>query len=94
MHDPIALSLTANGRPVPRLVAPHTTRLDFLRDALKLKGTRECCAVGECGACTVIMDGVSVNACLALAVEAQGRAIKTVEARRLAGNSARYSTAS
>jgi CO/xanthine dehydrogenase Mo-binding subunit/aerobic-type carbon monoxide dehydrogenase small subunit (CoxS/CutS family) len=73
------VELVVNGQPVSREVAPHVSLLDFLRDALGLTGAKECCAVGECGACTVIVDGQPVNACLMLAVESQGTAIETVE---------------
>jgi len=73
------IDLVVNGQPVSRDVAPHVTLLDFLRDELNLKGAKECCAVGECGACTVIVDGQSINSCLFLAVEAQGAAVETVE---------------
>ena len=73
------VDLVVNGRPVSREVAPHISLLDFLRDDLGLKGAKECCAVGECGACTVIVDGQPVNACLMLAVEGQGTTIETVE---------------
>jgi len=79
MADPIELTLTVNGQRVTRSVAPHVTLLDFLRDDLKLKGAKECCSVGECGACTVIVDGVPVNSCLTLAVEGQGMRVETVE---------------
>ena len=68
-----------NGTPITRDVAAHISLLDFLRDDLGLKGAKECCAVGECGACTVIVDGEPVNSCLMLAVEGQGKTIETVE---------------
>ncbi len=73
------ITLTVNGQPVTRAVKPATSLLDFLRDDLDLKGAKECCAVGECGACTVIVDGQSVNACLMLAAETDGAQIETVE---------------
>lgn len=68
-----------NGKPVSLEAAAHTSLLDFLRDTLDLKGAKECCAVGECGACTVIVDGEPVNSCLMLAMEAEGKSIETVE---------------
>src|SRR5574338_567395 len=60
-------------------VAVHHTLLDVLRDRLGLTGTKECCAEGECGACTVLLDGRAVNACLVLGVEADGASVTTVE---------------
>ncbi|MEM9344163.1 MAG: (2Fe-2S)-binding protein, partial [Pseudomonadota bacterium] len=73
------VDLVVNGRPVSRSVSAHCSLLDFIRDDLGLKGAKECCAVGECGACTVIVDGASVNSCLMLAVEGDGKTIETVE---------------
>jgi carbon-monoxide dehydrogenase small subunit len=71
--------LTVNGRERSIDVEPHHTLLDVLRDDLGLTGTKECCLVGECGACTVIVDGLSVDSCLVLGVEADGSALTTVE---------------
>ena len=70
---------TVNGLPIVKKTAAHTSLLDFLRDDLDLTGAKECCAVGECGACTIMVDGDPVNACLLLAVEAEGKTIETVE---------------
>jgi aerobic carbon-monoxide dehydrogenase small subunit len=73
------IELTVNGRSRSVEVAVHHTLLEALRDDLGLTGTKECCLVGECGACTVLIDGVSVDSCLMLAVEADGRSVTTVE---------------
>jgi aerobic carbon-monoxide dehydrogenase small subunit len=74
---PIAVAV--NGRPRMLEVLPHHTLLEVLRADLALTGTKECCLVGECGACTVLVDGESVDSCLMLAVEADGAAVTTVE---------------
>jgi carbon-monoxide dehydrogenase small subunit len=73
------IELTVNGRPRSVEVAVHHTLLEALRDDLRLTGTKECCLVGECGACTVLVDGASVDSCLMLAVEADGASVTTVE---------------
>ena len=72
--------LTVNGAEyfLPDLDA-HTTLLDALRDHLQLTGSKKGCALGACGACTVIIDGRRVNSCLTLAVMSQGKAITTIE---------------
>jgi carbon-monoxide dehydrogenase small subunit len=75
----IRVRATVNGRDRAFEVDPHHTLLESLRDDLGLTGTKECCLVGECGACTVIVDGRSVDSCLVLAVEADGATIETVE---------------
>lgn len=77
--QPIPITLTVNGRPRALDVQPHHTLLDVLRDEMGLTGTKECCLVGECGACTVIIDGRSVDSCLVLAVEADGSELTTIE---------------
>jgi aerobic-type carbon monoxide dehydrogenase small subunit (CoxS/CutS family) len=79
MAETIPIELTVNGRRRALTVAPHDTLLDVLRDDLGLTGTKECCHVGECGACTVIVDGRVVDSCLMLAVEADGAEVATVE---------------
>ncbi len=79
MTDPVAVALSVNGRMRELRVPPQRTLLDALRDDLGLTGTKECCLVGECGACTVLVDGRSVDACLVLAAEADGWAVTTVE---------------
>ena len=73
------IELTVNRRQRSVDVEPHHTLLEILRDDLGLTGTKECCLVGECGACTVIVDGESIDSCLMLGVEAGGAAITTVE---------------
>ena len=73
------LELTVNGRSRSIEVLAHHTLLDVLREDLGLTGTKECCLVGECGACTVILDGRSVDSCLVLGVEANGAFVTTVE---------------
>ena len=75
----VPIRLTVNGRPRELAVAAHHTLLDVLRDDLGLTGTKECCLVGECGACTVILDGRSADSCLVLAAEADGGTVLTVE---------------
>jgi aerobic carbon-monoxide dehydrogenase small subunit len=77
VHTPMACMV--NGQPQALDVAAHHTLLDVLRDQLGLTGTKSCCEQGECGACTVLIDGHAVNACLVLAMEADGRAIVTIE---------------
>jgi carbon-monoxide dehydrogenase small subunit len=76
-HHPV--SLTVNGSREHVQVASNETLLALLRDRLGLTGTKNGCSAGECGACTVLMDSEPVNACLVLAVEADGAEIVTVE---------------
>jgi carbon-monoxide dehydrogenase small subunit len=77
--DRVPVTLTVNGQFRKVFVRPKTTLLDLLRKDLNLKGTNKGCGTGDCGACTVIMDGLAVNSCLVLAVDASGRAIITIE---------------
>lgn len=74
-----AINATVNGEPVTFLAAPTQTLLDALRDELGLTGTKEGCGSGDCGACSVRLDGRLVCSCLVLAPEAEGRSIDTVE---------------
>ncbi len=73
------LSFTVNGDPVEALTDPTQTLLDVLRDELELTGTKEGCGTGDCGACSVMLDGRLVCACLVLGPEAQGKAVETIE---------------
>ncbi len=85
MAERLTIGLTINGRPRELDVDVHHTLLEVLRDEVRLTGTKECCVVGECGACTVLVDGRSVNSCLMLAVEADGSNVRTVEGLALDG---------
>jgi aerobic carbon-monoxide dehydrogenase small subunit len=73
------LNCTVNGEEVSALADTRDTLLDLLRDRLGLTGTKEGCGNGNCGTCTVLMDGAPINACLVLAVEIPGRRITTIE---------------
>ena len=72
-------TLNINGRPRTVSVRPDETLLDTLRERLDLTGSKEGCGEGDCGACTIQMDGRAVNACLILAADVEGREIKTIE---------------
>ena len=73
------IELTVNGRTYELSAEPRKTLLAVLRDQLQLTGTKEGCSTGDCGACTVLLDGDAVTSCLVLAVQANGREITTVE---------------
>ncbi|MFO7985295.1 MAG: (2Fe-2S)-binding protein [Desulfatiglandaceae bacterium] len=73
------ICLTINGKEYELAVAPNMTLADLLREELLLTGTKKGCEMGECGTCTVIMNGRAVNSCLILAVQAAGKDITTVE---------------
>ena len=73
------IRVTVNGTPHERTVEPRLTLADFLRDELGLTGTHLGCEHGVCGACTVLVDGHSARACLMLAVQANGKDVRTVE---------------
>ena len=75
----MAVQTTVNGDAQSFLAEPTTTLLDALRDELRLTGAKEGCGTGDCGACSVIVDGRVVCACLMLAVEAEGCSVTTVE---------------
>ena len=73
------ITLTVNGEERTASVPPETTLLKMLREDLNLTGTKLGCDVGDCGACTVLVDGIAVNACLMLAGQANGKKIETIE---------------
>ena len=75
----IPVTLTVNGARVELAIAPWTTLLDALRDRLDLTGTKKGCDHGQCGACTVLVDGRRINSCLTLAVMKEGAEVTTVE---------------
>ena len=74
-----SLSFTVNGRPVQTEVEPNALLVDVLRSTLRLTGTHVGCDTGQCGACTVMVDGLAVRACTQLALQLQGAEVTTVE---------------
>ncbi len=76
---PHPLSLTINGEPYTLLVEPYCSLLDMLRDQLQLTGTKKGCDEGDCGACTVLMNGKTVTSCMVLALDTRDKEITTVE---------------
>lgn len=79
MAHKMLVSTTINGEPQEFLCEPHQSLLSCLRDVLGLTGTKEGCNDGNCGACSVLLDGRLVNSCLVLGAEAEGREIVTIE---------------
>ena len=79
MSPAIPLTLTVNGAQRTVTVHPMTRLLDVLREDLRLTGTKEGCGEGECGACSILLNGRLVNSCLVPAVQAQGAVIVTIE---------------
>lgn len=73
------IKLTLNGEPVEVAFAPHKTLLEVLREDLGLTGTKHGCELGECGTCTVLVDGRAILSCLMLGLDAEEREVKTVE---------------
>ena len=74
-----AMTLTLNDEPVDVLVRPYETLLDTLRETLGLTGPKEGCGTGDCGACTIHLDGKAVASCLVLALQARNRTVRTIE---------------
>ena len=77
--DYVQLSFQLNGEDISVQVLPNTLLVDLLRDTLDLTGTKIGCRAGECGVCTILLDGVSVNACLLPALKVTGRSVETIE---------------
>jgi xanthine dehydrogenase YagT iron-sulfur-binding subunit len=77
--DTVALTLEVNGTRHPMQIDPRVTLLDALREQLQLTGTKKGCDQGQCGACTVLVNGRRINACLSLAVMHEGDEIRTIE---------------
>ena len=75
----MTIKLKLNGKSVQVEVPPHWTLLRLLRERFGLTGTKEGCGIGECGACTVLLDGMPVNSCLVLAPKVEGREVQTIE---------------
>ncbi len=78
----VTITFTVNGKRVEIDVRPWDTALAVLRDQLGLKGTKEGCGIGECGACTILVDGLAVDSCLMLAPKLDGKKVETVEGLR------------
>ena len=77
--DSVELSFKLNGQDTSIQVLPDTLLVDLLRDTLGLTGTKVGCRAGECGVCTILLDGVAVNACLLPALKVTGRSVTTIE---------------
>lgn len=75
----LLLTCTINDEPAELLVQPYQTLLEALRDVARLTGTKEGCSTGDCGACTIHLDGKPVASCLVLAMQARGRDVRTIE---------------
>jgi len=73
------ITFNLNGEPVEVEIEPHLTLLQLLRDKLEMTGTKEGCGMGECGACTVLLDGKTINSCIFPALEVEGRNVTTIE---------------
>ena len=80
----VKIALSVNGEPAEVAFAPHKTLLEVLREDLGLTGTKHGCELGECGTCTVLLDGTPVLSCLVLGLACDGHAVRTVEG--MAGN--------
>ena len=79
------ISFVLNGEPTDAVIEDNLSLLDFIRDTLNLTGTKKGCEEGECGACTVMLDGRPINSCMALAAEIEGRELTTIEGIAVGG---------
>ena len=93
MADFLHLVMKVNGKPAEVDVHPFARLLDVLREDLRLTGTKEGCGEGECGACTVLLNGLVVNSCLVPAAQAQGGEVVTVEGLAEGGHLSKVQTA-
>ena len=75
----VQLQLKVNGMAYKMEVEPRRTLLELIREDLELTGTKEGCGLGECGTCTVLLDGIPIKSCITLAVQANGREVTTIE---------------
>lgn len=91
--EAVPVSITVNGQVHQVTVPAHRVLVDFLRDDLHLTGTKVGCETGQCGACTVLLDGVAVKGCTVLAVQADGAAVTTIEGLAAAGALTKVQTA-
>ncbi len=85
MPNELVLELTVNGEPARRLIPAQRTLLELLRDDLGLTGSKHGCDVGDCGACTILMNGVPRLSCITLAAEAMGARVETIEGVAVGG---------
>lgn len=79
MARDVSIKFVLNGREYEQVVSPNTTLVDFIRYQLGLTGTKKGCGQGECGTCTVLIDGEPVNACLVLVPQIHGKSVTTIE---------------
>lgn len=79
VQNKVAIRFTINGRKKELAIPAETSALSLIRDILKLKGTKQGCGIGECGACTILVEGKAVNACLMFAAQLDGQSVQTVE---------------
>lgn len=84
-HPKKTVALEVNGEPVEVAFAPHKTLLEIVREDLGLTGTKHGCELGECGTCTVLLDGLPVLSCLVLGLACEGKRVRTVEGMSVGG---------